>query len=201
MMHRRFRIFWLCGLLLLVSARGAFGGGYQQTNLVTSANDPDLINPWGISFSSTSPFWISDNGTGKSTLYNGLGQKQGLIVTMPTGSEPISGQVFNGSSNFNADRFIFASENGTIAGWRWALGTTAGQLFSVTDAVYKGPRHQPGPGHPLRREFPQRSDRHIQFLGTHDIHHRSQRTGRLRSVQHPVPRRQVLRCVLPPGCR
>jgi len=140
MTRRDFRWLVMAGLLLLHgSAPSAHGGGYyQQTNLVTSATDPDLINPWGISFSSTSPFWVSNNGTGTSTLYNTAGQKLGLVVSMPAGSEPITGQVFNGSSNFNGDNFLFASENGTIAGWRGALGTTAEQLFSVTSAIFKG---------------------------------------------------------------
>jgi len=129
----------MCGLVVLASIPAAYGGdNYQQHTLVTSATDHDLINPWGISSSSTSPFWVSDNGTGKSTLYNTAGTKLGLVVTMPAGDEPITGQVFNGSSNFNGDVFLFASENGTIAGWRGALGTTAEHLFSVSEAVYKG---------------------------------------------------------------
>jgi len=139
MMHRGIRSVILSGFFLLVSVPGTvFGAGfYQQTNLITSATDPDLINPWGISSSSTSPFWVSDNGTGKSTLYNTAGTKLGLIVSMPN-SDPITGQVFNGSANFNGNAFLFASENGTIDGWRGALGTTAEQLYSVTGAVYKG---------------------------------------------------------------
>jgi uncharacterized protein (TIGR03118 family) len=129
----------LVGLFALVAlAPGAAVAGYIQTDLVTSATDPDLINPWGISFSATSPFWVSDNGTGKATIYNSAGAKQGLVVSMPTGSEGITGQVFNGGANFNGNLFLFASENGTIAGWRGALGTTAEQLFSHTDAIYKG---------------------------------------------------------------
>lgn len=129
----------LAGLFaLVVSVPGSALASYIQTDLVTSATDPDLINPWGISFSPTSPFWVSDNGTGKATLYNGLGVKQGLVVAMPSGSEPITGQVFNSSTNFNGNRFLFASESGTIAGWRGALGTTAEQMFAVTDAIYKG---------------------------------------------------------------
>ena len=111
---------------------------FGETVLVTSATDPDLINPWGVSFSAASPFWVSDNGTGKSTLYNSLGVKQGLVVSMPAGSEPITGQVFNGTASFNGDLFVFASENGTIAGWRGALGTTAEPLFAVAGANYKG---------------------------------------------------------------
>lgn len=112
--------------------------GYTETSLASSASDSDLINPWGVSFGASTPFWISDNGAGKATLYNGAGVKQGLIVSMPAGLEPITGQVFNGTASFNGDLFLFASENGTITGWRGALGTTAEQLFSTPDAVYKG---------------------------------------------------------------
>jgi len=123
--------------LLALAPHAAFAGFYQQTNLITSATDPDLINPWGISSSAGSPFWVSDNGTGKSTLYNSLGVKQGLVVSMPS-FDPITGQVFNGTASFKGDVFLFASEAGTIDGWRGALGTIAENLFSVTDAVYKG---------------------------------------------------------------
>ena len=112
---------------------------FSETVLKTSATDPDLINPWGISESASSPFWVSDNGTGKSTLYNSAGVKQGLVVSMPAGSENLTGQVFNGTAgNFNGDTFVFATENGTITGWRGALGTTAETLFSVAGAEYKG---------------------------------------------------------------
>ena len=63
--------------------------GFDQSNLTSdvpglAANtDPNLVNPWGISFGSSTPFWISDNGTGLSTLYNGAGQPQSLVVTIP----------------------------------------------------------------------------------------------------------------------
>lgn len=113
-------------------------GAFAETVLVSSATDPDLINPWGISLSGGGPFWISDNGTGKSTLYNSAGVKQGLVVSMPAGSEAVTGQVFNGTASFHGDAFIFATENGTITGWRGALGTTAETLFSVANARYKG---------------------------------------------------------------
>jgi uncharacterized protein (TIGR03118 family) len=128
------------GAAIVCSALAALPAtaGYIETVLVTSATDPDLINPWGISHSAGSPFWVSNNGTGTATLYNSTGTKQGLVVTMPAGSAPITGQVFNGTPTFNGDLFIFASENGTIAGWRVALGTTAEQLYGVPGAVYKG---------------------------------------------------------------
>jgi uncharacterized protein (TIGR03118 family) len=112
--------------------------GFTETTLRTNLTDPDLVNPWGISSSPTSPFWVSDNGSGKATLYNSAGVKQGLIVSMPAGSEAVTGQVFANGAAFNGDAFLFATEGGTITGWRGALGTNAEVLFTVTDANYKG---------------------------------------------------------------
>src|SRR6266481_5216266 len=86
-------------------------GFYQQTNLVSDIagvakfTDPNLVNPWGLSHSPTSPWWISDNGMGVSTLYNGQGKAfplgSPLVVTIPppaggTSSAP-TGNVFNGT--------------------------------------------------------------------------------------------------------
>jgi len=93
-------------------------------------SDPNLINPWGLASSPTSPFWVADNGTGLSTLYNTAGQPQSLVVTInPAGAAP-TGLVWNGN---NADfkvseggktgsaAFIFAGEEGTISGWSPAV--------------------------------------------------------------------------------
>jgi uncharacterized protein (TIGR03118 family) len=124
---------------LLSSASSVYAAavpGFVETVLVTNATDPDLVNPWGVSASSSGPFWVSDNGTGKTTLYNSFGVKQGLVVSMPAGSENLTGQVFNGTPNFNGNSFIFATENGTITGWHG--GTTASTLFTVANASYKG---------------------------------------------------------------
>ncbi|MGB7464246.1 MAG: TIGR03118 family protein [Candidatus Acidiferrum sp.] len=134
-------------LFLCASAQRAQADGansFTQTNLVSDipgmakATDPDLVNPWGVSFSSASPFWVSDNGTGLATLYNGAGVKQMLVVTVPPPGATPTGQVFNSSSSFNGDLFIFATEGGTITGWRGALGTTAETLSPGTGGVYKG---------------------------------------------------------------
>src|SRR5438552_2290759 len=60
---------------------------YHQTNLVSDVAglapviDPNLVNPWGLASSATSPFWTADNGTGFATLYNGLGVPSSTIVT------------------------------------------------------------------------------------------------------------------------
>lgn len=123
---------------------------FTQTNLVSDipgvaiSTDPRLVNPWGISFAPTGPFWISDAGTGLSTVYNSAGVPLATPVsTIPNPSGGIStptGQVFNAGSAFNADRFIFATEQGTIAGWRPALGTGGETLFnnSSQGSIYKG---------------------------------------------------------------
>jgi len=105
--------------------------------------DPDLRNGWGIVASPTSPWWVSDNGTRKSTLYNGnSGAKLGLVVTVPG---PPTGIVFNGTQDFRVDagsglaaaRFIFATDDGQIAGWN-GVGTAAINAVTTPDAIYLG---------------------------------------------------------------
>ena len=119
--------------------------GYTQQNVVSdipgmaSHTDPNLVNPWGLTFSATSPIWVSDNGSGLSTLYMGSGVAVPLVVTIPgTGGVPgaPTGVVFNGGADFRGDRFIFATEGGTIAGWQ--SGTSAATEATTVDGVYKG---------------------------------------------------------------
>ena len=118
--------------------------GFTQTNLVSNISglalvtDPQLTNPWGISMSATSPFWVADNGSGFSTLYNSAGTKQALVVTIPGGLP--TGTVNNSNSAaFNGDSFLFVTQNGEFAGWRGALGTTAEILASPNPAnTYTG---------------------------------------------------------------
>src|SRR5437763_3972267 len=101
--------------------------------------DPDLVNAWGITASAGSPFWIGANGTGTSLIYDGLGVKQALVVTIP-GDGSVTGVSFsNVAGSFNGDTFLFANEDGTVSGWRGALGTTAEVLAtSSANNVYKG---------------------------------------------------------------
>jgi uncharacterized protein (TIGR03118 family) len=107
--------------------------------------DPNLVNPWGMSSSASSPWWVSDNGTGLSTLYNAAGTPQGLVVTIPsangTDTGTPTGQVFNGTSDFKIfgtpAHFLFATEDGTISGWY--TGTSAQIVVNNNPgAVYKG---------------------------------------------------------------
>ena len=154
---RRLGLFLAAALLTLACMpASAWGdrdrdGEYQQTNLVSDLpgvallQDTNLVNAWGMSFSATSPFWISDNGSGLSTLYavtyntNGTVKvvKQGLQVGIPGEGNP-TGQLFNSTGGFHGDIFIFAGEDGTISGWRGAPGTTAELLVTRANAVYKG---------------------------------------------------------------
>ncbi len=126
---------------------------YEQHNLVSdgavSADlvDPALVNAWGLVASATSPWWVADNGTGLSTLYNGnTGAKVALTVSVPGAP---TGVVFNSGPSFvvangtksGPARFIFASEDGTISGWNPAVAATqavVGVDNSAGGAVYKG---------------------------------------------------------------
>jgi uncharacterized protein (TIGR03118 family) len=151
-------------LVALAPAAGAAaaqpGNAYHQTNLVSDLpgmaqlTDADLVNPWGLAFSSTSPAWVADNGTGKATLYRGFVngspiQKVPLVVSIPGGAP--TGQVFNPTSGFvvrSGDSsgpavFIFDSEAGLVTGWNPGVpppppSTQAQVGASVPQAIYKG---------------------------------------------------------------
>jgi uncharacterized protein (TIGR03118 family) len=139
---------------------------YTQTNLVSDTPgaaaipDPSLVNPWGLSRSSTSPWWVANNGTGTSTLYTGAGQivpinGNGIVTIPPPKNAPAgtvatpTGTVFNGSSDFVLPApngkpavFIFATEDGTISGWNGGpsafLAVDNSDKGSGNGAVYKG---------------------------------------------------------------
>ena len=140
---------------------------FMQTNLVSDGFvpaptiDPNLINPWGIALSATSPFWVSDNATGVTTVYTGAGAKvnvgnlDAIKIATPFGqTSPASptGDVFNiAGSGFNitsgghtdSSRFIFATEDGTISGWSPNVDIASSVLavdnsHGGAGAVYKG---------------------------------------------------------------
>lgn len=145
------------GLLLLKLANPlAAQNAYVERDLVSDLpgvaeqTDPYLLNPWGLAASSGSPWWISANHSGVSTLYNGQGIIQSLIVSVPTpGTNPPpsapTGVLFNGSSDFQVAsntpaRFIFVTEDGALSGWGGAGATNAVLEVdnSGTSAIYKG---------------------------------------------------------------
>ena len=140
----------------------AFAQHYTRTDLTVDVSatsptapnsDPNLVNAWGLSRSSGSPWWVSDNGQGLSTLYNGNGVAQQLVVTIPlpngaSCAAAPTGTVFNFTSAFQVGAgakaiFLFVTEDGTISGWNPTVdGTHA--IIEVPKkgqkptAIYKG---------------------------------------------------------------
>jgi uncharacterized protein (TIGR03118 family) len=124
--------------------------GYKQTNLtanmsgVANQTDPQLINPWGIAFLPGNPFWVANNRSGTSTLYDAQGNKQQLVVTIPSASvNPCSpgcptGIVANSSADFNGGAFIFDTDDGIIANWTGANSAVVAFDNSQSGADYKG---------------------------------------------------------------
>src|SRR5580704_19497121 len=120
-----------CFGLVLMFSSAALAQYYSYDSLVSNIpgkgvhTDTLLANPWGLAYGPGAPFWVSDEASGWSTLYNGMGVKQGLEVVVPpiSGSGPGSptGIVYNGSTEFAIDSwtsvFLFATLDGTISGW------------------------------------------------------------------------------------
>lgn len=136
---------------------------YTRVNLVSDIagvarfTDPNLVNPWGLGFSPTSPFWVADNNGNVATIYNGRGQAfpvgSPLVVTIPTPTSPTGGAptglVFNGTGDFavsangqtGSSIFLFVTEDGTILGWSPTVNLTSAIIAvdnSGSGAVYKG---------------------------------------------------------------
>ena len=108
---------------------------------VAPNTDPNLVNAWGLTSGPTTPWWVADNGTDKSTLYNGGGVPQALVVSVPNAP---TGTVFNSTTGFalpsgGLARFLFDTEEGKVLGWNPAQGTNAVVAADLNDdASYKG---------------------------------------------------------------
>ena len=152
----RTRLIVLLSIGLLATAPPAAAQFYAQTNLVSyepgaaAFADAHLVNAWGLVSSATSPWWVANNGTLTSTLYDGGGVARALVVRVPG---PPTGVVFNGGAGFvvrsggsaGPARFIFATEDGKIAGWSPAVPpppVSTQAVVAVDDsasaAFYKG---------------------------------------------------------------
>ena len=130
--------------------------GYFQTNLVSNTagvaamTDPQLLNPWGISFIPGQDFWIANNNSGTSTLYDLNGNKDAaLIVTIPGATKNPNGNCNPGcptgnvanpnGTYFGGGQFIFDTEDGLITTWTGSSNTAAVAFDnSASGAVYKG---------------------------------------------------------------
>lgn len=144
---------------------------YVQTNLVTDLStgatftkDVNLKNPWGLTRSTSSPWWVSDNNGGVATVYDGTGaEKLVVVIPGPNGTTPCppggpdtsdcfvatpTGMVFNGTSSFDVTpgkpaSFIFDTEDGTISAWAGGAVATlkvdnSAIPTAAEGAVYKG---------------------------------------------------------------
>src|SRR5579863_3270314 len=149
-------LFGLLMTLAIPSGLWAQQAGYSQTNLVSNTagvantTDPQLLNPWGISILPGQDFWIANNNSGTSTLYDNQGNKDaGLVVTIPGATHNPNGNckpgcptgnVSNGNgAYFSGGQFIFDTEDGLIASWTGASSTAVVAFDnSASGAVYKG---------------------------------------------------------------
>ena len=158
---RRLASFGVVATLLLTAATswGQARNSYTKTNLVSDVpgvaqyTDPNLVNPWGLTLGNE--FWVSNAGTGTSTLYDLTGAPLPLVVTIPPsannteGIAAPTGQVFNAGTNFVVTNgtdsgpaiFIFVSEDGAISGWSPDVDVNNAILavdHSAAGAIYKG---------------------------------------------------------------
>src|SRR5258708_15555708 len=155
-LKRTLSLFGLLIALAIPSGLWAQQAGYSQTNLVSNTagvaatTDSQLLNPWGITFIPGSDFWIADNNSGTSTLYDNQGKKNtGLVVTIPGATHNPNGNcspgcptgtVANGNGVYvGGGQFIFDTEDGLIVNWTGASNTAAVAFDnSGSGAVYKG---------------------------------------------------------------
>jgi aldose sugar dehydrogenase len=154
--------FLVAPVAVLLTATAFAGTTFIQTNLVSDTpglalrTDPNLVNPWGMTLGTNSGLWVSDNGTGKATVYDGNGQPipsgSPLVVTIPgpnggmsapTGvaTNATNGFVISSGGNSAPATELFATEDGTIAGWNADVDPTHAIIAvnnSASRAVYKG---------------------------------------------------------------
>ena len=141
------------GIALVASP--ALAQSYRATILtsdianISNNTDANLANPWGLVAGTSGPWWVSDNATGLSTLYNGAGAAQQLVVTIlsadGSGTGVPSGIAFNGTGDFqlssgNPATFLFVTEDGTLQGWNHNINPTASviEANNFGSAIYKG---------------------------------------------------------------
>jgi uncharacterized protein (TIGR03118 family) len=143
----------------ILTATSGHADTYSWTNFqsdiagVAQHIDPNLVNPWGMAASPTGIIWVSDNGTGVSTLYHQDGTALSLVVTIPTaarnrGTGTPTGVVHNGTSFFQVTKngnsqpalFIFVSEDGSISGWNSMLDPTHA-IIAVDNGTNRGVNH------------------------------------------------------------
>jgi uncharacterized protein (TIGR03118 family) len=159
LVRRRLAPAVIAGVLVALGAGAGAGASaqlvaYNVTQLVSDGTavsaplaDPSLVNGWGLSASTTSPWWSANNKTNTSTLYSGVGSKTALTVTVPRG--PTGTVANNSTTDFaisqngvsGASRFLFDTQGGQILGWTPTVNGTAAVVAvdnSSTGAEYTG---------------------------------------------------------------
>jgi len=151
------------GLLLSLAACGGGGSSssmappppptpsYQIASLVSDqaaagaiTTDTNLVNPWGLAYGPTTEFWVANQGTATTTVYDGSGHPPASPIVVSSPSVPghvmggPTGILFNGSTNFLGDQFLLASLDGCICGWNSGVMTTRRVDNSASGAVYTG---------------------------------------------------------------
>ncbi len=157
------RLMFAATILALLLPTFSSAQKYHRTDLTTNSStvsnapnvDDQLLNAWGMSRSSGGPWWISDNGSGLTTVYDGSGKPfvpggstQPLVVKIATpdgtGKATPTGTVFNPTSGFQVGGgkaiFLFVTEDGTISGWNPAADFANTIIIKNNSgkAVYKG---------------------------------------------------------------
>jgi uncharacterized protein (TIGR03118 family) len=159
MVTRSFRLAVLVAALVVGLIGSATGSAsavgtnrFTETKLISNQHgvartrDPNLVNAWGLTAGPSTPWWVADNGTNRSTIYTGSGVVQSLVVHVngaPTGAvyNGGGGFVVSDGTNAGSSLFIFDNESGTIRGWSPAVSYT--DTFVIANrtkvgAVYKG---------------------------------------------------------------
>jgi uncharacterized protein (TIGR03118 family) len=141
-------------ILLLAQPAAAAANTYDVHRLVSDGkvsaqkHDTNLVNAWGLSAGPSTPWWVADNGTDKSTLYDNTGAAVPLVVGVGGGP---TGTVYNATSDFPVKHagqsgpslFLFASEDGQIRGWNPSVPSNSMSAFVIAgdaahSAVFKG---------------------------------------------------------------
>ncbi|HUB80862.1 MAG TPA: TIGR03118 family protein [Bryobacteraceae bacterium] len=146
----------VAGVFAATPATPTAANSYLVHNLVSDLpsmadyEDANLVNPWGLATTASSPFWLGNNGTGTSTLYGTTGAPVALVVTVPTPTAStggaVSGVIANTTTSFTvatgkAASFIFCTEDGTVSGWNSSVNPSAAIVTvdnSAANSVFKG---------------------------------------------------------------
>ena len=212
----------LAVLLTLAMPAAAAGGSYRVHKLVAdrpghaAMTDSNLVNGWGLIAGPCTPWWVADNGTDKSTLYDGTGNAVPLVVKVGGGP---TGTVYNGTSDFVVSHdghsgpslFLFASEDGKIRGWnppchrpRRRRPRPSSSPVSPVRSTRAWPSPRWAATLPLRDRLPQRA---VDVSTAHSPPalgrrvHGPEHSGRVRTVRHPGRQRHDLRDLRQAGCQ